>query len=128
MPNSRVLTPGGHRALRVWQEARLLAHDLGAVVDALVRERRWHLADQLARAATSVHANIAEGSGRRTRRDFAGFATIAWASLREVESLLEEVLDADPTLRSVAAPCLPRIRNTTRLLAGLLRALRRPDP
>ena len=119
---------GGHCELRVWQEARLLARDLDVVVAALARARRWHLADQLARAATSVHANVAEGSGRRTRRDFAAFLTIAWASLREVESLLDEALDVDPTLRPLAAPCRPRITHRARLLAGLLRALRAPTP
>jgi four helix bundle protein len=54
---------GDHRGLRVWQEAMKLAVAARALCDALQGSGRAPLADQLTRAATSVHLNIAEGWG-----------------------------------------------------------------
>jgi four helix bundle protein len=117
----------GFQHLHVWQEAVRLAVATRTVCQALERSRRWHLRDQLARAATSVHANIAEGNGRDSPRDRLRFHTIAWASLLEVEALLVEVA-ADEALAPLATRCHPHVRRTTRLLAALRRSLRRPDP
>ena len=113
---------GSFRELRVWQEAFALTVAVRPVCDALQRSRRWHLADQLARAATSVHANIAEGDGRSTPRDRARLFLIARGSLLETESLLTEA-DIDPIIAPLTAPCFTRTRHTARLLAALLRSL-----
>jgi four helix bundle protein len=54
-----------------------------------------YLKDQLLRASSSVALNLAEGSARATVKDRKRFYTIAFASLREVQALidLEESLD-----------------------------------
>lgn len=48
----------------------------------------YGLASQAQRAAVSIAANIAEGNGRRTLKDYARFLTIATGSAYEVETLL----------------------------------------
>ena len=106
----------------MWQEAFALAVAVRPVCDALQRGRRWQLADQLARAATSVHANIAEGDGRSTPRDRSRLFLIARGSLLEVESLLNEA-GIDRTVAPLTASCFTHTRHTARLLAGLLRSL-----
>ncbi len=113
---------GSFRRLRVWQEAFALAIAVRPVCAALQSSRQWHLADQLARAATSVHANLAEGEGRRTAPDRARLFLIARGSLQEVESLLSEA-SLDHTLAPLTAPCFRHARHTARLLAALLRSL-----
>jgi len=50
------------------------------------REEVFGLAMQMRRAAVSVSSNLAEGSSRSTRVDFARFAEIATGSLFEVVS------------------------------------------
>jgi len=47
------------------------------------------LKDQLERASLSVVLNLAEGSAKPTAKDRARFYAIAYASLREVQSLLQ---------------------------------------
>ena len=51
-------------------------------------EERYAMAQQLRRAAVSVGANIAEGAGRKTARDFAHFLSLSIGSLCELEYLL----------------------------------------
>ena len=116
----------GFRSLRVWQEAVALAGDVEEVVGTFPAERAA-LAEQMRRAARSVHANIAEGSGRNTKREFARALDVARGSLRELES---DVL----TLRSLALASAAavntirtRIVHVARMLAGLLRFLRPTD-
>ena len=48
-----------------------------------------HFKDQFDRALLSVVLNIAEGSGKRTKRDRQRFYSIAMGSLREVQAILE---------------------------------------
>ena len=48
-----------------------------------------HLKDQFLRASSSIVLNIAEGSGKRTRRDQARYYSIALGSLRESHAILE---------------------------------------
>jgi four helix bundle protein len=116
----------GFRGLRVWQEAVALADDVEALAEALPPERA-SLADQMRRAARSVHANIAEGSGRHTPREFARALDIARGSLRELES---DILTLEPLAlvsRESVAGARTRIVHVARLLAGLLRRLRPSD-
>lgn len=74
-----------YRGLETWQQAHALALDVLAVADRRALDRRPFVRDQLARAATSVPANLAEGRGRRSRSDFAHFVAISRGSLCELD-------------------------------------------
>ena len=52
------------------------------------REEEYRLTSQLLRASTSVAANIAEGHGRGTRKDYARFIRISRGSLCETETFV----------------------------------------
>ena len=68
-------------------EAWKLADDLTVLIYGMTtsfpREEVYGLTSQLRRAASSVPANIAEGSARGTRKDYLHFLYIARASLTE---------------------------------------------
>lgn len=50
---------------------------------------KFGLVAQIRSSASSISANIAEGSGRRTTADFLHFLDVANGSLRELQSHLE---------------------------------------
>jgi four helix bundle protein len=80
--------------LTVWQSARRLAGEVYAVSKAFPRDEAFGLTSQIRRAAVSIAANIAEGSGRNSDADFAHFLEIAYGSAMEVGSMLYIATDA----------------------------------
>jgi four helix bundle protein len=81
------------RDLRAWQ----LSYELKTEVlrltgtEPAVRDRRF--CDQLRDAVSSATANIAEGFGRLSHREFAQFLNVARGSLTEAEDRLQDALD-----------------------------------
>ena len=76
----------------VWQEADNLVVEVYEMSREFPKEERYGLTAQLRSAAISVPANIAEGSGRKTLKDFLRFLYIAQGSLSEVEYYLHIAL------------------------------------
>ncbi len=72
--------------LEVWQEGRKLYRQVSGLVRKFPREEQFGLTSQMRRSARSFCANIAEGSGRNSDRDFAQFVEIAYGSAAEVAS------------------------------------------
>jgi four helix bundle protein len=74
--------------LKVWQRSQALTLQIYRASAAFPAHERFGLTSQLRRAAVSVPANIAEGSKRDSRTDYARFLNIAEGSLAETECLL----------------------------------------
>jgi len=72
--------------LEVWQKAIAFADLIYTETQAFPTEERFGLTNQLRRAAVSISSNIAEGSSRSSKNDFARFAEIAADSLFEAVS------------------------------------------
>lgn len=76
------------KTIKAWEMADNLAVELYQATRAFLKEELYGLVSQIRRAAVSVAANIAEGSSRRTYKDFGHFLVIARGSLSEVEYYL----------------------------------------
>lgn len=72
--------------LEVWPEGRKLYRLVSGLVRRFPREETFGLTSQMRRLARSVCANIAEGSGRNSDKDFAQFVEIAYGSAVGVAS------------------------------------------
>lgn len=72
--------------LEVWQKAIEFADLVYSVSKAFPSDERFGLTNQMRRAAVSISSNIAEGSARISRKDFARFIEIATGSVFEVIS------------------------------------------
>ena len=75
-----------YRKSKAWQKCDDLAVAIYQATRTFPKEEIYGLVSQMRRAALSAGANIAEGSGRRTRKDYLHFLYQARGSLREVEN------------------------------------------
>ena len=83
------------RKLNVWIKAIKLVKPVYALANKFPIEEKFSLISQVKRAVTSISANIAEGAGRGTQKDFERFLSIAQGSCFEVENhlIVAETLD-----------------------------------
>ncbi len=79
--------------IQAWQKARLVTRMIYEVTAEGNFARDYGLRDQVRRASVSVMANIAEGFGRRSDKEFANFLNMAHGSVSEVQSHLYVALD-----------------------------------
>jgi four helix bundle protein len=76
-----------------WQKARQITSQIYSVTNSGQFAKDFGLRDQLRRASVSIMANIAEGFGRRSDKEFANFLNIAHGSASECQSHLYVALD-----------------------------------
>jgi four helix bundle protein len=75
-----------YKELEVWQKGIDLAIQIYQLAKMFPSEEKFGLASQIQRAATSIPANIAEGWGRGSTKEYIQFLRIARASLMELET------------------------------------------
>ena len=75
----------GFEDLEVWQKSHGLVLEIYKVADTFPNTERFRLTDQLCRSAASIPANIAEGKGRDSNREFLRFLVIGRGSLEETK-------------------------------------------
>ena len=113
--------------LRVWHEA----HAYAVAVDRAVKHAakgRAELINQLRRAADSIPANIAEGSGQLTDPQFVRFLGIALGSATESANHLMLARDTHALPKTIAEALLVQIGRVRRMLINLLKRLNCPIP
>ena len=74
------------RELIVWKTSIELSTKIYQLTKAFPPSELYALTSQMQRAAVSISANIAEGAGRSTDKDFAHFLSIALGSAYELET------------------------------------------
>jgi len=116
-----------YRDLVVWQRAMDLVEAVYLATRGWPREERFGLTDQVRRAAVSVPANVAEGQGRGSPRDFLHFCKIATGSLHEVETHLLIAQRLGYLDDPACATLLDQTAEIGRVLHGLKNSLRPPS-
>lgn len=111
--------------LDVWHEAIAFSDEIYRLTAGFPDDERFGLVTQLRRAAVSVAANIAEGSGRTSSADFSRFVEIAYGSLMETVSHLaiaqRQTFVTDDEYRNLYALA----EKLGRMLSGLRQTLKK---
>lgn len=75
----------GFQDLKVWKEAHKLVLEIYKITKKFPENERFRIIDQLCRSAVSIAANIAEGKGRNTLKEYIQFLYNARGSLEETK-------------------------------------------
>jgi four helix bundle protein len=117
----------GFKQLNAWIAADDLASLVFRAVQKFPPQNTW-LANQMARSAISVPANIAEGYGRGSLGDYLRFLDIAKGSLAEVEYYIHFVEKEGLMKTGEVANLVLHREKTGKLLHGLWLSLKRKVP
>ena len=115
------------RNLVVWQKANKLSVMTAEAVEGMRGNAGAILRSQLLRSIFSIQANIAEGSSKRSDREFARYVRIALGSSTESANHLILVRDLklidDACFRSLSS----KLDEIGKMLSGLEKRLRGPE-
>ena len=104
--------------LDVYQKARKLIKDIYLLQNEFPKEERYALGDQVRRAATSIAANLAEGSGRQSIREKIHFVEIAFGSMTEVFCELQTACDLGYINEGQLDALRPQFTDIAKMLSG----------
>lgn len=76
------------KKLIVWKRSMELAYEIKTITTRLPKKELYTYRDQIIRSSISIPSNIAEGSGRESRKDFKRFLRISLGSSFELETQL----------------------------------------
>lgn len=116
-----------YKDLKVWEKAHQFTLKTYEVTKSFPKEELYSLTNQLRRSASSIPANIAEGSGKNSQLEFAHFLNIALGSANETEYYLilskdlkylkdgdfETLLKTINEIKAMLIALISKVRSTT---------------
>lgn len=111
--------------IQAWQVAREITTEIYKVTASEKFAKDFGLRDQARRASVSIMANIAEGFGRKTNKDFAHFLVQSHGSAAEVQSHLYVALDLNYIDEHSFFALYEKIDHASRMIMSLSRFLQK---
>lgn len=110
--------------IQAWQKARVIAKEVYIASGKGEFGKDFDLRSQIRRSVGSIMANIAEGQGRRTNKDFANFLNISLGSVAETKSHFYLALDLNYVDKSVFDEIYEKLDEVGRMIFALSNHLR----
>lgn len=117
----------GFEKLDVWHKAVEFADRVYSVTRAFPDNERFGLTSQMRRASVSISSNVAEGSGRSSKKDFSHFVAIAYGSTMEVVSQAQVAFRQSILKKPDRDDLYQRAEELARMLSGLRASLARNE-
>ena len=114
---------GEFSKLHVWRKAHALALNVHRVATGIRRSDHRSLRTQMIRAAMSIPANIVEGRGQASDREFCRFLRYAVHSSSELEYHIVIGRDIRAISLSDSKSLLDQVIEVRRMLYGLIKSL-----
>jgi four helix bundle protein len=119
---------GDFAKLHVWRKAHALALNVHTAAIKIRGSNYGSLRSQMIRAAMSIPANIVEGRGQKSQRDFARFLGYALNSSSELEYHLVVARDIGAITLSDFKSLLDQLIEVRKMLHGLLKRINAAEP
>jgi four helix bundle protein len=74
-----------YQSLKVWEKAHRFTLDIYGITKEFPQIKLYGLLSQIRRASVSITTNIAEGTNKKSKKDFIRFLETALCSAQEVE-------------------------------------------
>jgi four helix bundle protein len=74
------------KKLKIWQLGMEIVDKVDDIIPLLPNEEKFGLRSQMTRSATAIPSNIAEGSAKRSQKDYQRYVEISLASAFELET------------------------------------------
>jgi four helix bundle protein len=111
------------KKLKIWQQGMEITELIYDMSASMPNTEKFGLTSQMTRAAVSIPSNIAEGSSRRSEKDYFRFCEIALGSAYELETQLLVVIKRgwieEPKVNSI----LNLLTEEQRMLFGFMNKL-----
>ena len=107
----------------VWQKARELNNEIYTLMKNPHFSRDFSLRDQIRRASVSIMANIAEGFGRKSKKEFANFLNMAHGSAAEIQCHLYVALDQRYITQEDFNLIYSKVEEVSRMIQGFMNYL-----
>ena len=105
--------------LKVYNSIRNLVRDIYHIQEKFPKKEQYALGDQIRRAAVSISANLAEGSGRNSLKEKIRFIEISYGSLMEVFCELQTACDLGYITSDQFESLRPQFTEVAKMLSGL---------
>jgi len=114
-----------HKNLDLWQKSMDFVIYLYKITSEFPKEEKYGLMDQLRRASVSIPSNIAEGSGRGSKKEFVRFLYISLGSAMEVDTQLIIAQRLNFIDEISSNELLNNLNDIKRMLLGLIKQQKR---
>jgi len=111
--------------LDVWSKGITFVVEIYRTTETFPKDEKFGLTSQLRRAAVSIPANIAEGAGRQSPKEFAHFLSNAQGSASEVETELLIAYHLGYLVESRYQALRSLLDDIGRMITGLSRHVKR---
>ena len=113
-----------YRDLKVWQKGMKLVTEIYRETQSFPEDERYGLTSQIRRSSVSIPANMAEGYGRNSTKDYIRFLRIANGSLYELQTLLEIARNLEIISIDAFSNVYEKSREIERMLGSLIRKIK----
>ena len=113
------------KELEIWKRSRLFCSKIYTLTSAFPESEKFGITNQIRRASVSIPSNIAEGSSRKSNKNFSRFLEIALGSSYEIETQLliafdlefiseDELFSLDKELEEIIK-MIPKFKSTLKI-------------
>ena len=109
--------------IQAWKKARELNKEIYDTTQNSCFAKDFSLRDQIRKASVSIMANIAEGFGRRSKKEFINFLNIAHGSAAEIQCHLYVALDQKYIGQETFLAIYDKVDEVSKMTQGFIKYL-----